>query len=156
MTPSTTGIYNISSVGTLDTYGALYRSAFYSYSPSMNLLVQNNDGAGNGQFALVQYLLAGTPYILVVTTFIDRVTGPFSLMAAGPGSVSFFPNNTTMQMSSPWYMNSTMPMYSPWYMNSSMPMYSPWSMYNSTSGYQGYSKSSHSCACATISSLALS
>ena len=117
------------------------RGAFYPYSPSMNLLAQDDESAGNNQFLLSSYLQTGTAYILVVTTYPERATGTFSITATGPGSLMFLRSNTTVQMSSPWYMNSTTPMYSSWSMYNS----TSWPMYNSSSWYPGYSKSSDLC-----------
>ena len=105
----------------MDTIGSLYEGHFYKYSITANLLAQDDESAGNNQFLLSSYLQAGTSYTLVITTFSQRVTGPFSITATGPGSLMFLPRNT------------------------STPMSSTWSMFNTTAVYPGWSKSSDFC-----------
>ena len=95
---NTTGTYNFTSSSNIDTYGFLYQGSFYPFEPSINLLVQDDDNAGNGQFKLSVFLQAGVPYTLVVTTFGERVTGEFSIIATGPSAVSFISSNSTVEI----------------------------------------------------------
>ncbi|CAF3019323.1 unnamed protein product, partial [Rotaria sp. Silwood2] len=58
-------------------------------------LLFNDDSAGDRQFKLKAYLQAGFPYILVVTTHNQDITGPFSITAAGSAYVDFVSTNIT-------------------------------------------------------------
>ncbi len=93
MTVNTTGTYTFTSLSSFDTYGYLYDSYFYPFDPSSNLITQNDDSGGNGQFKLSAFLEVGVPYNLVFTTFREGETGPFSILASGPNEVYFIPVN---------------------------------------------------------------
>jgi hypothetical protein len=86
---STSGTFSLISKSSIDTYGYLYNSSFNPLSPSSNLIVQDDDGAGNGQFNLKTFLESRLIYILVATTFDPRKIGSFSVSASGSGSVTF-------------------------------------------------------------------
>ncbi len=91
MRVDTTGTYTFKSSSTIgDTYGYIYQGNFYPSYPSYNIVTQNDDGAGNGQFQLTATLRSDITYILVFTTYYERNTGSFSISASGPGYV-FFP-----------------------------------------------------------------
>ncbi|CAF3944088.1 unnamed protein product [Rotaria sp. Silwood2] len=96
----------------MDTYGYMYRSSFDASTPSSNLLASDDDSGGNGQFQLTVYLTSGTTYILVVTTYIPGVVGPFSIIASGPAIVVFTliviptPTGTTVPTSTTTANNS--------------------------------------------------
>ncbi|CAF3377068.1 unnamed protein product [Rotaria sp. Silwood1] len=83
------GNCTIVSNSTMDTYGYLYSNTFYPASPLTNVLDMNDDGGGNGQFMLSRYFQILTRYILVVTTYDQSVTGPFSIIATGLVSIRF-------------------------------------------------------------------
>ncbi|CAF1404427.1 unnamed protein product [Adineta steineri] len=80
------GYYVIRSNSFIDLYGYLYRDPFDATRPTVNLLMQNDDSGGRGQF-LMQGLLSSSLYNLVVTTYSPNVTGPFSISVGGPEPV---------------------------------------------------------------------
>ncbi|CAF1363859.1 unnamed protein product [Adineta steineri] len=83
---NTYGYYVIRSNSFIDLYGYLYRDPFNATLPTVNLLMQNDDSDGRGQF-LMQGLLSSSLYNLVVTTYSPNVTGPFSISVSGPEPV---------------------------------------------------------------------
>jgi hypothetical protein len=85
------GQYRIWSNSSMDTYGSLYQDAFDPVDPSRNQITYDNDGCGNRQFWLQSFLQTNAIYILVVTSFHENTTGPFSVFTLGLGSVSFIP-----------------------------------------------------------------
>ncbi len=91
----TSGTYDIKSVSGLDTHGYICNGVFYPLSPSTNQLIHDDDSGGNTQFRFTPYLEAGVPYILVVTTHQSSATGPYSVVASGPGNVQFTPIDPT-------------------------------------------------------------
>jgi hypothetical protein len=90
------GIYDITSVSDMDTLGFLYDGTFNPSNPSSNLYTDDDDSGGNRQFKLTAYLEAGVPYTLVVSTFGSRITGPFSIVATGPGNVQYVSMDSTV------------------------------------------------------------
>ena len=132
-----TGAYMFTSSSSMDTVGSLYQGFFDPSRQSYSQRVEDDESGGNGQFKFIDTLQAGVTYILVVTTYANLTTGPFSVTVSGPRAVSFLPANTTMSMTSPWSM----------YNSTSWPTYnsSSWSMYNSSSWYPGNSKSADFC-----------
>ncbi len=84
-----TGYYNLTSFSptNLDIHGYLYNGTFYPLSPSTNLILQDDNSAGNGQFRLPVFLEAGVPYTLVVAPHTYTNTGSYSVTASGPGNV---------------------------------------------------------------------
>ncbi|CAF1552686.1 unnamed protein product, partial [Adineta ricciae] len=86
---SISGYHTIVSNSSMDTYGYLYNSTFDPLIPSQNLIVQNDDDAGNHQFKLRYLFQSAETYILVVTTYYINTTGSFTLTATGEGSVIF-------------------------------------------------------------------
>jgi hypothetical protein len=91
VTVNTAGTYTFTSSSTLDTYGYIYDTYFYSFDPSTNLMNQDDDTGGSGQFKFSVFLEAGVPYTLVFTTFSGGQTGSFSILASGPNTVEFIP-----------------------------------------------------------------
>jgi hypothetical protein len=71
----------------MDTYGFLYNDSFNPIYPYRNLVMNDDDGAGNRQFRLTTCLDANSTYILVVTTFERLESGPFSIFTSGPNDV---------------------------------------------------------------------
>ena len=97
----THGIFSLISKSNVDTYSYLYNSSFDPSSPSLNLLLQDDDdGTNNGQFKLTFSLQSDSTYILVSTTFYPNTTGSFNISASGPGSVTFSPYITVKTLSS--------------------------------------------------------
>ncbi|CAF3987550.1 unnamed protein product, partial [Rotaria sordida] len=86
---NTTGSYTLTSNSPVDTIGYLYRNDFDPSNISINLLLANDDGGGNGQFEIQYSLEQNTTYILVVTTSDCPMTGQFLITASGPDQVSF-------------------------------------------------------------------
>lgn len=89
---SITGYYTIrssSGLVTMDTYGYIYNNTFNASISRINLLQENNDDAGKFQFLLNITLLSSAQYTMVVTTYLPRNIGSFSIFAIGPGSVYF-------------------------------------------------------------------
>ena len=93
-----TGFYNLTSISNFDTFGYLYESNFYPSDPSINMINQDDDGAGNGQFRLTYVLQAGVRYILVATSFTSGAIGPFTVSAAGPAQIGFIPLYSTVSV----------------------------------------------------------
>ncbi|CAF3417109.1 unnamed protein product, partial [Rotaria sp. Silwood2] len=92
---SIAGYYSLKSISDMDTYGYMYNNSFVPPAPSQNLLVSNDDGAGNQQFRLYIWLDSASTYFLVVTTYDSSVTGQFTLIATGLASVTFSPMNAS-------------------------------------------------------------
>lgn len=84
------GEYTIKCNSSIDTYGFMYNGTFDAANPSENVLVSNDDGAGDRQFQLDVYLESSVNYILVVSTYSPDITGPFIITATGPGSIFFW------------------------------------------------------------------
>ena len=71
-------------------YGYLYNNSFDTSNSSLNLLAQDDDSGGNAQFRLNVTLRANQKYILVVTTYLQSVTGSFSITGSGSsGNITF-------------------------------------------------------------------
>ncbi|MES2516583.1 MAG: M36 family metallopeptidase [Bacteroidota bacterium] len=68
-----------------DTYLSLYQTSFNPASPATNFL-RGDDDSGALQYAskLTHNLVAGTTYIIVVSTYANSVTGTFSVQASTP------------------------------------------------------------------------
>lgn len=73
----------------MDTHGYLYNDTFDPSDPSLNLVMADNDGAGDNQFVLNGSLEAGISYTLVVVRRSSDDTGPYLIKATGPGDVQF-------------------------------------------------------------------
>ncbi|CAF3894561.1 unnamed protein product [Rotaria sp. Silwood2] len=89
------GQYSLASLSNMDTYGYLYNGIFYLVSQTVNLVTHNDDYDGSSQFKLISTLEAGVSYTLVFTTYAGGVTGPFSIVASGPGQVDFITINNS-------------------------------------------------------------
>jgi hypothetical protein len=87
----TTGTYIFKSSSSFDTYGYLYQGNFNPSYPSLDLITLDDDSAGSRQFQLTGNLQSNIKYILVFTTFGERITGPFNIIASGPDDVSLIP-----------------------------------------------------------------
>lgn len=85
---NTTGTYTFNTSSSIpDTYGYLYQGNFYPSYPQYNIVVQDDDSAGNNQFKLVATLRSDLTYILVFTTYQQSTTGTFEIVASGPDNV---------------------------------------------------------------------
>jgi hypothetical protein len=103
VTVPVSGYYRFKSNSTVDTFGYLYIDSFLPMSPSMNLLAQNDDAGGNGQFQFTVNLQSNTRYILVVTTFGTNVIGTFDVIASGQVRLNFelMSTNVTVPSTTP-------------------------------------------------------
>ncbi len=79
--------YTLSSNSSMDTYGYIYKKNFYPFSPSINLILENDESSNDGQFGLKVFLRTNTVYILVVTTFEPSVTEAFSIIVSASNNV---------------------------------------------------------------------
>ena len=82
------GTYTFTSSSSFDTYGYLYRVHFDVSDTIFGLMSSDNDSAGSGQFQLTRDLEYGIKYILIFTTYSERITGEFNIIAFGPDDVS--------------------------------------------------------------------
>ncbi len=84
----TTGTYTFTSsaANNMDTHGYFYNDTFYPLNPTVNLIKEDDDSAGNVQFRLTVTLEAGVPYTLVATSHGQSITGSYSVTASGPGN----------------------------------------------------------------------
>ena len=76
---------------TADIYAYFYNGRFDPWYPLLNLLAEDDDGAGyNNQFSLNYSLNVNQIYVLVITTFNINETGPFTVTAySSSGYVHF-------------------------------------------------------------------
>jgi hypothetical protein len=96
-----TGIYNIMSLSNMNTVGYIYENTFNPLNPSSNLYIEDDENGGNKQFKLTFYVEANVPYTLVVSTFFSSTTGPFSVIATGPGSVQYISTDASITTTVP-------------------------------------------------------
>lgn len=87
------GRYTFQSRSDFDTHGVLYIDRFDSCEPSINMLADDDDSAGDRQFSITATLQPEVTYILVVTTDSSYAyeMGDFEIIAVGPDSVEFIP-----------------------------------------------------------------
>ncbi len=83
------GYYTLRSNSTINTYGSIYNDTFNPFSPTVNLLLEDDGRCLGDQFKLTMVLQANTKYILVVTTYFSNVTGAFSIFVSGRNNVNF-------------------------------------------------------------------
>lgn len=81
------GYYSCLSHSTMDTYGFIYRNRFDPLNPTENLLQAEDDGGSDSQFRLNIYLSGGMTYVLVMTTYLPKETGLFSISVLGTNKV---------------------------------------------------------------------
>lgn len=85
----TSGEYIMATRSGIDTYGLLYVSRFTPTNPNQNLLAEDDESSGDGQFAIKADLQPGIIYMIVVTTYFANDIGPFTLTFYGNGSILF-------------------------------------------------------------------
>lgn len=85
---STAGIYAIFSDSAIDTFGYLYNASFMPHWPQQNLIIANDNDGPNGQFRLEVYLEPNVKYTIVVTTYIEWLTGWYTIVVSGPAAVN--------------------------------------------------------------------
>lgn len=86
---SISGSYIIISNSTVDTYGYLYGDGFIPSASDIYLISYNDDGGDNQQFKFAMNLQAMRNYILIVTTYNQDTTAPFSIIGFGPALLGF-------------------------------------------------------------------
>ncbi|CAF1309186.1 unnamed protein product [Adineta ricciae] len=90
-----TGVYIILSNSAINMEGYLYNNTFNWSFPYANLLAEDNDAAGDGQFMLSVMLSSIKNYTLVVSTYWAWTTGEFSITIYGPQTTSISSTNST-------------------------------------------------------------
>ena len=73
----------------MDVHGYIYSSVFNPFAPLTNLLVNDDNGCGDGQFWLQSVLHTNMTYILVVSTDTPSVPGTVSIVSKGVSHVTF-------------------------------------------------------------------
>ena len=76
---SAAGSYIMATRGRVDTYGLLYNTTFNAANPMQGLIYEDDEGAGDGQFAVMGDLRPGVRYTVVVTTYDPNAVGAFVL-----------------------------------------------------------------------------
>ena len=71
----------------MDAYGFIYRNTFNPLNPSENLLVAQGDKGSDLQFRLNIRLDGDMTYVLVMTTYLLKETGAFSIIVLGDNKV---------------------------------------------------------------------
>ncbi len=82
------GYYKFTSNSSIDTYGYLYLQSFLPNSPSLNLIISDDDTGGNRQFQFEVYLRSDITYILVLTTYGTSIMGNYQLIIKGLNTVN--------------------------------------------------------------------
>ncbi|CAF1607590.1 unnamed protein product [Adineta ricciae] len=78
-----TDFYILTASSSVDLYGHVYKDDFHRFDPSKNLIAWFGQCCRKDQFKFTLELQANTKYILVVTTYHPKVTGPFSIITYG-------------------------------------------------------------------------
>lgn len=86
------GYYTLASMSAINTIGYIYMNNFNSFILLENLLSQDDSSCAGDQFKIIIHLRVNTTYVLVVTTYAPRETGPFSILAYGLNSVRLNPS----------------------------------------------------------------
>lgn len=81
------GYYSIRSYGNMDAYGLIYRNTFNPLKPSENLFQTEDDSSLDDQFRFDLRLDSDITYVLVVTTYLLKEIGLFSIIVQGPKKV---------------------------------------------------------------------
>ncbi len=71
----------------MDAYEFIYRNTFNPLSPSENLVVAQGAKDADLQFRLNIRLDGDMTYVLVMTTYLFKETGAFSIIVQGPNKV---------------------------------------------------------------------
>ena len=94
---SMSGNYIVTSNASIDTVGYLYNETFDPILPDFNLLIFDDDSAGNSQFKIQYNLDVNLKYILIVTTYAKNELGTFSMRIRGPEAVNLTRINVTSE-----------------------------------------------------------
>ena len=84
-----TGLYDLFTQSTINTYGILYQPTFDIRFLFLNSISADDDSAGEEQFKIQYFLQANQTYVLVVTTYPPFVTGVFTLIGIGPALLNY-------------------------------------------------------------------
>jgi hypothetical protein len=89
-TVNASGSYSFTSSSPYDNYGFLYQGSFNPTAQLTNVLIGNDDSAGNGSadYAFTTNLSTGTNYFLVSTGFANSDFGTFTTIIDGLGTVN--------------------------------------------------------------------
>ncbi len=87
MKVNTSGYYSFRSYSDIDAYGFIYKYTFNPLNPSENLLYAEDDSWSDLHFRLNIRLSGGMTYVLVMTTYLSKETGAFSIVALGANKV---------------------------------------------------------------------
>ncbi len=71
----------------MDAYGFIYKNTFDPLNPAENLLQAEDDSGSYFQFRLNIDLRGDMTYVLVMTTYLSKETGAFSIFALGANKV---------------------------------------------------------------------
>lgn len=71
------------------TYAYLYNTTFDPTNPRTNLLLENTNYLDGKQCEFNIYLDSLTEYTLVITTYVNKAKGLFSVVATGPSLIHF-------------------------------------------------------------------
>ncbi len=95
-TVTNSGTYTLTSTATnptgWDTYLFLYSTAFDATAPLNQVLIGDDDDAGNYNSQFSYTLQAGITYYAVVTAYGTNQAGDYTLRISGPGNVNVVPN----------------------------------------------------------------
>ncbi|CAF2968431.1 unnamed protein product, partial [Rotaria sp. Silwood2] len=86
-----TGYYIFKSYSNVDAYGYFYTNSFNPSDTTINLLAEDDESGGYGQFLIRYWLQSSQTYVLVFTTYVPRITAAFSIIATGSSNVDFGP-----------------------------------------------------------------
>ena len=90
VTVPVSGSYTFICNSSIDSYGYLYNDTFDPYHTTVNLLQENDDGAGNRQFLLNWTLSVNGKYVLVPTLLSANTISKFSIIGSGSGGMINF------------------------------------------------------------------
>lgn len=85
----TTGIYKLSTQSNMDTYGYLYQPMFDVRFIYLNLIDEDDDSFGDGQFEIENTFQANQSYVVVVSTYNPYEMGIFTAVGTGPDLLNF-------------------------------------------------------------------
>ena len=94
VTPSASGTFTftVTAADFSDTFLLLYNGSFDPTNPLVNLILAQDDTAGN-LFSQFSYdLTAGQTYVLILTSFDTSATGTLTVNVSGPGAVTVAAN----------------------------------------------------------------
>lgn len=75
------------SSSSIDSYGYFYRISFNASNPTENLIASDDDGAGDRQFSIEVDLENNTNYVLVFSAYYAQITGSFTVIGSGIGTI---------------------------------------------------------------------